>query len=292
MPTLTASDVLDASDFVAGELNRSKRASLIALAQLWSTIDPADIQRTVALISPMLVQLMQAQQLFGRRVGWLQAQLAIAMALGIEPGTATLPVGLVDVSGTMRSGAPFEAVVQPTAPGMLARISGGMTATESIAAGASIMAGMLGSIAHDEARATAQACLTSNRGDARVLRGYARRAEGASTCDFCRMLATRGPVYTQDTAGFRAHGFCDCTVYVVPRGSFRATDDDLEAYGRWKNVARARKPSTSTIDVSLQGRLATIENQIAALEVEPVPAWAARRLETLYGYRADILAQM
>ena len=39
--------------------------------------------------------------------------------------------------------------------------------------------------------------------------GYARAPE-ADACEFCAMLAGRGPVYTKETAGFEAHTNCMC----------------------------------------------------------------------------------
>ncbi len=39
--------------------------------------------------------------------------------------------------------------------------------------------------------------------------GYTRAPE-ADACEFCAMLAGRGPVYTKETAGFEAHTNCMC----------------------------------------------------------------------------------
>ncbi len=38
-----------------------------------------------------------------------------------------------------------------------------------------------------------------------------QRITGSRPCGFCLMLASRGPVYGQDTAGFRAHDNCHCS---------------------------------------------------------------------------------
>jgi hypothetical protein len=40
-------------------------------------------------------------------------------------------------------------------------------------------------------------------------RGWSR--VGAGGCDFCRMLISRGAVYTEATADFEAHDHCNCT---------------------------------------------------------------------------------
>lgn len=43
---------------------------------------------------------------------------------------------------------------------------------------------------------------------------WARVARGGTTCAFCLLLVSRGPVYTRDTAVFESHPKCDC--YAVP----------------------------------------------------------------------------
>ena len=47
--------------------------------------------------------------------------------------------------------------------------------------------------------------------------GWARTA-ALGACAFCKLLATRGAVYKQDTARFRAHDGCHCGVLPIFRG--------------------------------------------------------------------------
>jgi hypothetical protein len=42
-----------------------------------------------------------------------------------------------------------------------------------------------------------------------------QRVLGGRGCDFCRLLAGRGAVYTEDTAGFDAHDRCGCSAEAV-----------------------------------------------------------------------------
>lgn len=64
--------------------------------------------------------------------------------------------------------------------------------------------------------------------------GWARTA-ALNACPFCRMLAIRGAVYEQDTAGFRAHDGCHCGVMPVFRGqSFELSDKAKE----WERLYR------------------------------------------------------
>lgn len=66
--------------------------------------------------------------------------------------------------------------------------------------------GALSKLVLDAGRST---LVESVRADS-AARGWARVAS-ANCCSFCAMLATRGPVYKSDTAGFQAHGSCACS---------------------------------------------------------------------------------
>lgn len=64
--------------------------------------------------------------------------------------------------------------------------------------------------------------------------GWARAA-ALGACAFCKMLATRGAVYEQDTAGFRAHDGCHCGVVPV----FRGQRFELSAHAaEWERLYR------------------------------------------------------
>lgn len=308
MPTLSPSGVLAASGFVAAELASSKRRSLAALAALWKVADPDDIAGSLSVVLPLIVQVMHAQQAAGRVSAWSQAQLAAGVATGAEPGTITLPISS-DRDGRMLSGRTFESVIAPTVPGTLARIGAGAAPGTALQLSQQLVASMVGSVAHDEARATTADVVLRDSGPATSVQGYARRTEGAYTCDFCRMLATRGPVYREDTASFRAHAFCDCTVYAVSMESFTVDPGDWDAYQRWagrtsegaaSRGATAPRP-TSTGGISLDQfratappRLTAVEAQIASYE--PVIAsgnatqWMREQLPRLYAERDALLA--
>lgn len=49
--------------------------------------------------------------------------------------------------------------------------------------------------------------------DMNNLRWY-RKTTGMENCDLCRLLESRGAVYTRDTAFFETHDGCDCTAAV------------------------------------------------------------------------------
>jgi hypothetical protein len=63
----------------------------------------------------------------------------------------------------------------------------------------------------------ARATLIQSTAADRQAHGYARVTH-AKACDFCRMLATRGAVYSDSTADFRAHDHCACMAEPRYRG--------------------------------------------------------------------------
>jgi hypothetical protein len=58
--------------------------------------------------------------------------------------------------------------------------------------------------------------------------GWARVAK-PTACAFCRLLTTRGGVYTSETVKFRAHNGCSCTAEPVFKGQ------------RWEPSAHVRQ---------------------------------------------------
>lgn len=73
--------------------------------------------------------------------------------------------------------------------------------------------GVVQKLVTDQGRGTVQAAVRQDRAAV----GYARAA-ALGACAFCRLLASRGMVYKQDTADFRAHDGCNCGVIPVFRG--------------------------------------------------------------------------
>ncbi|MFE4818628.1 hypothetical protein ACFRFU_19775 [Streptomyces sp. NPDC056704] len=82
----------------------------------------------------------------------------------------------------------------------------------------------------DQGRGTVQNAVQKDR----MAVGYARAA-ALGACAFCRLLASRGMVYKQDTAGFRAHDGCNCGVIPV----FRGQKFELSAHAQeWERLYR------------------------------------------------------
>lgn len=109
-------------------------------------------------------------------------------------------------------GRPYRAeVAPPPAPerldalarwGVSPLFSGDPNSAEAL----SRLAGGLQRVVADGSRSTIGRSTARDPANAR----YARHASGTA-CAFCRMLATRGAVYYQNTAGFKSHDHCHCT---------------------------------------------------------------------------------
>lgn len=70
--------------------------------------------------------------------------------------------------------------------------------------------------------------------------GWARFARGAETCGFCYMLVSRGAVYTDRTAKFGSHDWCDCGAGPIWKGARRQVD-------AYKKSARRREDSDGNL---------------------------------------------
>ncbi|MGA4964504.1 VG15 protein [Streptomyces pseudogriseolus] len=82
----------------------------------------------------------------------------------------------------------------------------------------------------DTGRGTVQAAVRQDRQATAWARSAARGA-----CAFCKLLASRGAVYGEDTADFRAHDGCHCGVIPV----FRGQRFELSPHAReWERLYR------------------------------------------------------
>lgn len=67
------------------------------------------------------------------------------------------------------------------------------------------------------------------------------RIASASACAFCRMLAQRGPVYSEDTARFQAHDHCKCIAAPIFEGdSWEPEQHVLRWRSQYQQAARMK----------------------------------------------------
>lgn len=64
--------------------------------------------------------------------------------------------------------------------------------------------------------------------------GWARTLAGSENCAFCAMLASRGAVYSEETADFRTHDNCDCSATIVrPRREWDGQEEAENLRALW-----------------------------------------------------------
>lgn len=169
-----------------------------------------------------------------------------------------------------------------------ARLAGGMTASEAAAATAGFLASRAEGEAHRVAR---EAVAVTAARDPRFV-GWARVAEPGA-CAFCRMLATRGAVYTEETVlrtfgGLKYHhkrpngsgGECKCRAVALPRGTGDTTWDGTGAPGG-RRVAKVPQQALT--------RLQDVEQQLTVLRGQvangTATAWTEQRIVELEAER-------
>lgn len=176
-----------------------RRATVARLAKLWPALDWARLDATYPNFAAQVGAMVKAnrQTSAGLSAQYLRAfrkangvpgelKIVFAQPLIVEQFTTSLRVTSVIAAkgaasrGILADKAMSDALVQ--SQGSMARMvldGGRETVTQTV------------------------------KGDRRAT-GF-QRVLGGKGCDFCRMLADRGFVYKEDTAGFEAHDHCGCS---------------------------------------------------------------------------------
>lgn len=177
---------------------------------------------------------------------------------------------------------PLDDWLEVTPRAHTARLAGGMLPSEAAAATAGFLANAAEGEAHRIAREAV--AVTASR-DPRFV-GWARVAEPGA-CAFCRMLATRGAVYTEDTVlrtfgGLRYHRHCKCRAVALPRGTGATAWDGTGVPGRKvATVPREAMPRAQDIDQQLRVLREQVANGTAT-------DWTRSRIAELEAERATM----
>lgn len=67
----------------------------------------------------------------------------------------------------------------------------------------------------------------------RRARGW-QRFTSAKPCSFCAMIASRGPIFSESSADFRAHDHCQCSAEPVYRADSRMPEPGRQARDLWQ----------------------------------------------------------
>lgn len=187
----------------------------------WRMLDPADLDATAEAWLAVMTPLVQAARRTSARLAANYITTFRGIELGIDAGTF-VPVLAEDV--------PVEQVqtsLLVTGPAAVKIATArGLPLAKAVDIGKARSAGAAMRQAINGGRDT---ITESVRADRRAL-GWARATSGRA-CSFCMMLASRGPVYGEDMAGFEAHDHCSCSAEPVyrpdadwPAGSRAARD--------------------------------------------------------------------
>jgi hypothetical protein len=165
------------------------------LEAAWQLLDVADLERTLPRFKLAVAALVQR---YGAASRTLAAQFYRAQRLsaGVGGRAPLRPAPLPDVKRVDRS---------------IGWATKGLWSQEpDVASARELVTGVTDSLMLDAGRNT---IVDTVRADPRA-QAWARVPE-PGCCYFCAMLATRGAVYKEDTAGFQAHNKCRCHVEPV-----------------------------------------------------------------------------
>lgn len=198
--TLEAARLTQAHAQAQSALNRRITADMVTL---WALLDPTDIDGTFPRFLQAATAILSARKRESASVAAAyyrafreaegvggRLQVAMVQALAVEQAAASLAAtGPVTIKMGMRRGLDLDTA---TKRGLVATL--GASSRLALAGGRDTI--------HETMMRDEKAF-----GVARVTRG--------GSCAFCAMLASRGPVYKEETAKFRAHDHCNCASEVV-----------------------------------------------------------------------------
>lgn len=186
----------------------------------WPLLDPTNLDGTMARWLRVTVPLVSRQSAMSARLAAQYLTAFRAIELGLAGGTYTPVVAVADTAAITTSLTVTGPVRIKDQMRRFVPFVRALTTAEAASASAGLRHALNGG------RST---ILDNVRRD-RLALGWARVTSG-DPCAFCAMLASRGPVYGEETADFQAHDSCSCTAEPVysrdaawPPGSERYRD--------------------------------------------------------------------
>lgn len=171
----------------------------------WPLLDPSDLDGTIDRWLRVSVPLVSRQRAMSARLAaqYLTAfrTLELGLAGPYSPVVAEADPAAIATSLTVTGPVRLKEQIRRAVPFVRA-----LSVAEAAAAASALRHSL------DGGRST---ITESVRADRSAL-GWARVTSG-DPCAFCAMLASRGPVYGEDTADFQAHDSCSCTAEPVYR---------------------------------------------------------------------------
>lgn len=156
---------------------------------------------------------------------------------------------------------------------------------------------LLGRLDYEVKKAAGETTMGNARNDPRGVR-YARVPGGGETCDFCIMLASRGPVYhSAATAGELNHYHANCRCRIVPMWdtvwagtSRRASASTIEGYDpdelytQYATFMQDPKFRQRMMEGSLRARGKTVTGRVPEMSASPT-AWRRAYQEGLTQFK-------
>lgn len=207
--------------------NRLGQQTVRLMAPAWRTIDPADLDRTVAAWLRTTTPLIRAQRATSARLAasyYTRFRQLEARTTGrfVAPVVESIPTERV------------LATLTATGPARVKAATGrGLTIAQADRLGFTGAAGAAQRLVLDAGRTTITTAIDA---DPQAL-GYARVASGDG-CSFCLMLASRGPVYGEASADFEAHDRCSCGAEPVYSEDAPWPPGSREARDRWNEATQ------------------------------------------------------
>lgn len=191
-------------------LARLGQRATLALHRAWALLDPFDLDATVGRWLDATLPIVQAHHVQAVAEGetyYRRFRTAELVGLGDVASAAAVPEAAQDALSLSKLRRDLT-ITGPVA--IKAGTARGLSVADLVDAArtASTAAGMRHAV--QGGRGTVMESLRRDR----LALGYARAVSG-SACAFCAMLASRGPVYSKDTAGFRSHNACTCAAEPV-----------------------------------------------------------------------------
>ena len=221
MTTLAEADPLTRAN--ARDQLRIARAAQREAVALWVMLSWLDLDGTTdAWLAAMTAKVLEARSLAAIRAARYYRDLRVAqIGEPPQPGPGTVIRNQIVIPQTATR--PDDDIVARVAGAL--RLTGPVRVKQAVSRGlpreAAMqrgLAGVLGSVQKqvlDGGRQTTGALL----GMEPTTTYYQRVVSSTKSCDFCQMLAERGPVYTATTGDFKAHDSCGCQIEPKFRGT-------------------------------------------------------------------------
>lgn len=182
-----------------------RKATAQSVAKAWPALDWSRLDATYPALAVDLARIVELNRRTsaGLAAGYLRE---FRRSEGI-PGTAKIILAsplIVEQFNASLSTTSIAAIKKATAEGTAADLA--------MAAALTLVKGAMARLVLNAGRQTITETLAADR---RAV-GY-QRVLGGAGCDFCRMLAGCGGVYSADTADLEAHDHCGCTAEPVYR---------------------------------------------------------------------------